>query len=682
MRSSACVGNMLRVSALAALSALGGCGTGNAVIRGQSPPPEEPPAAARSSYRYDAVPLIARQVLFGNPSKVAPALSPRGDQLAYLAPDEGVLNVFVKSTGKDDDRVVTADRLRGIRQYQWAENGKQLIYLQDQGGDENWHIYVVAVAGGEAARDLTPFPKVQAQILGAEPDFPDELLIGLNDRDPQHHDVYRVNLQTGKRRLIFKNEIGAVGFVADHRLQLRVLQILEPDGGAKLLYRRGGSGDFRELTSWGAEDMFTTGPVGFAGDDQTLYLLSSVGSNTVELRALDLRTGQQRTLASDAEADVTELHINPRSNNVEAVGITRARLEWKVLDPRVEADFAAVAKLGDGDRAIVSQDNRARTWLVRVDDDNGPPHYYTYDRQGQQGTFLFSSRPELDKAELAEMRPVSYQARDGLTIHGYLTLPPKVRAEKLPLVVHPHGGPWYRDTWGFDPTAQWLANRGYAVLQPNFRGSTGYGKKFLNAADREWGGKMQADITDGTRWLIAQGIADASHVCIMGGSYGGYATLMGLASEPDLYACGVDIVGVANLITWLNTIPPYWIPFRHVLHQRVGHPERDEAFLKARSPVFLADKIRAPLLIAQGANDPRVPRAESTQIRDAIQKAGRTVEYVEFHDEGHGFARPENRLRFYGLAEVFLNRYLGGRAEPDPASVTPPPTVGLAPAPQ
>jgi dipeptidyl aminopeptidase/acylaminoacyl peptidase len=410
--------------------------------------------------------------------------------------------------------------------------------------------------------------------------------------------------------------------------------------------------------------MSTPAVAGFAANDRDLYMLTSVGSNTTELRSLNTRNAVEKTLATDPEADVTEVFADPVTHEIQAVGFNRARLEWKVLDEKLADDFAAAAKLGDGDASVVSTDRAGKSWLVLINNDDGSPRYFAYDRKSKQGTFLFSARPELDELQLAERKPVSYQSRDGLTIHGYLTLPAKVPAKGLPVVIYPHGGPWARDSWGWEGTAQWLANRGYAVLQPNFRGSTGYGKKFLNAADREWGGKMQDDVTDGTKWLVDQGIGDPQRICIMGGSYGGYATLMGLAKEPSLYACGVDIVGVANLITWINTIPPYWVPFRHVLHQRVGHPEKDADFLKSRSPVFLVDKIKAPLLIGQGANDPRVPRDESIQIRDAMKKAGKTVEYIEFPDEGHGFARPENRLKFFAMAEGFLARYLGGRVEP------------------
>jgi dipeptidyl aminopeptidase/acylaminoacyl peptidase len=632
-----------------ALVLTAGCGAGSETATHPAPGPI-----------HDAVPLIPRQVLFGNPVKTSPQLSPDGKRLAYLAPHEGVLNVFVRTVGKGDDKVVTSDKLRGIRQYFWAENGEQIIYLQDKGGDEDWHVYVVPAAGGEA-RDLTPFEKVQAQIVAVERSSPDHILIGLNDRNPQLHDVHKVDLRSGERTLVARNDIGAIRWIADHRLRVRGAQVLTPDGGAMLMDRPGASGKFVELVRWGAEDMFTTGATGFAGNNREIHLFSSVGSNTTELRSVDTRSRKEKTLASDPESDVTDVITDPISHQIVAVGYTRARLQWKALDERAAADLEAMARLGDGDATVVSTDRRNKTWLVAVSDDNGPPRFFSFDRKSKQGTFLFTSRPDLEELRLAEMKPVSYRARDGLTIHGYLTLPPRVEARNLPAVIYPHGGPWSRDTWGFEPTAQWLANRGYAVLQPNFRGSTGYGKKFLNAGRREWGGKMQDDVTDGTRWLIDQGIADPKRICIMGGSYGGYATLMGLALEPSLYACGVDIVGVANLITWIKTIPPTWMPFQHVLHQRVGHPEKDADFLRSRSPVFLTHKIRAPLLIAQGANDPRVPRNESIQIRDALQKAGKQVQYIEFPDEGHGFARPENQLEFYGMAEEFLARYLGGR---------------------
>jgi dipeptidyl aminopeptidase/acylaminoacyl peptidase len=662
----------MRAAALVA-ALLAGCGgskaagpkpTGPVVGETHASDTGQPPVAEKPSWPkpYDAVPLIPREKLFGNPVKVAPRLSPDGKRLAYIAPSDGVLNVWVKTVGKDDDKVITADKVRGIRECFWAYDGVHIIYLQDAGGDENWHAYAVPAAGG-AAVDLTPVKGAQAQIAGVEKSDPTHIVVALNDRDPQFHDLYKVDLKSGKRTLVLKNDIKAVAFVLDRALHVRAAQTFKPDGTVEILHRASDKAPWKKIDAWGPEDSFTSNLIGFADDNRTLYLLSSVGANATELRAIDTRTGKQKTLAGDPEADVADLLVSEVNHKVLAVGFERDRLEWKPLDPKVGKDLAVLEQVADADISVVSSDRKEQSWIVSFNQDSKPPRFYSYDRRTQKASFLFSARPELEDAPLADMKPVTYKARDGLVIHGYLTLPRDVPAKDLPAVVNPHGGPWARDTWGFNAWSQWLANRGYAVLQPNFRGSTGYGKKFLNAADKEWGRKMQDDVTDGTKWLIEQGIADPRRICIMGGSYGGYATLMGLVTAPDLYACGVDIVGVANLITWLKTIPPYWMPFRDVLAQRVGDPEKDAEFLKARSPVFLVDKIKAPLLIGQGANDPRVPRAESTQIRDAMKKAGKQVEYIEYPDEGHGFVRPENRLNFFAAAEKFLAEHIGGRSE-------------------
>jgi len=622
------------------------------------------PAAAKRAWPkpYDAVALIPREKLFGNPVKASPRLSPDGKRLAYLAPQDGVLNVWVQTVGKEDGKLLTADKVRGIRQYFWAEDGQHIVYLQDAGGDENWHAYSIPAAGGTAV-DLTPVKGVQAEIVGVEKSDPGHILVGLNDRDPQFHDIYKVDLKTGKRTLVYKNEIKAVGFTVDHKLRVRAAQTFTPTGTIEVLHRADDKAPWKKIAAWGAEDSFTSQLFGFSGDNRTLYVMESTGSNAVELRGIDTRTGKEKTVAGDPDADVSDVMVSPASHKILAVGFERDRMDWKPLDAKVGKDLAVLKQVADADIAVVSSDRKEATWIVVFNDDNKPPRFYTYDRKTQKASFLFSVQPELEDAPLADMQPVTYKARDGLVIHAYLTLPREVPARKLPVVINPHGGPWARDGWGFNSWSQWLANRGYAVLQPNFRGSTGYGKKFLNAADKEWGRKMQQDVTDGTRWLIEQGIADPDRICIMGGSYGGYATLMGLATEPGLYACGVDMVGVANLITWLKTIPPYWMPFRDVLAQRVGDPDKDAEFLKSRSPVFLVDKIKAPLLIGQGHNDPRVPRAESIQIRDAMKKAGKEVEYVEYPDEGHGFQRPENRLDFFARAEKFLAAKIGGRAE-------------------
>jgi dipeptidyl aminopeptidase/acylaminoacyl peptidase len=369
-------------------------------------------------------------------------------------------------------------------------------------------------------------------------------------------------------------------------------------------------------------------------------------------------------IAEDAEYDVGGAMSHPVKHIIQAVAFNREKVEWQVLDKSIADDFKALAKANKGEFNVVSRDLADKNWLVVYTTDDGPATYYAYDRESKKTKRMFSVQPKLEGLTLAAMKPISYKSRDGLTIHGYLTLPPGVEAKKLPTVLLVHGGPWARDSWGFQPMPQWVATRGYAVLQVNFRGSTGYGKKFLNAANREWSGKMHNDLLDGVDWLVKDGVADAKKVAIMGGSYGGYATLVGLTFTPDTFCCGVDIVGPSNIITLLKSIPPYWEPALAMFAKRVGDIKKDEDFLKACSPLYKVDKIKAPLLIGQGANDPRVKQAESDQIVEAMRKEKKPVEYIVFTDEGHGFARPENRMFFYAKSEEFLAKYLGGRCEP------------------
>jgi dipeptidyl aminopeptidase/acylaminoacyl peptidase len=610
------------------------------------------------------VPLIPRETLFGNPRRIAPRLSPDGRRLTWLAPLDGVLNVWIRTIGRDDDRPLTHDRGRGIQTHFWALNDRQVLYLQDRDGDENDHLHAVPADGGEP-RDLTPYGEVKAQVLAADYKFPDRILVMLNDRDPMLHDVFDIDLGDGGRRLAARNDIGAISWIADHDLRVRIAEVPRPDGGFRLLHRAAPEGEWREVAAWGAEDSFSTGALSFAPDGRRLYLASSVGSNTSELRLLDPDGGRQETIASDPETDLAGSFIHPTTYRVQAVAFNRTRMRWRAIDPEIADDLAALGRLHHGDFTVVDRDRKDATWLVAYEQDRGPVVYYAWDRAGRQGTFMFSARPEMEGMELAPMEPVTIRARDGLTLHAYLTLPPGRGGRGLPAVLNVHGGPWARDAWGYDAEAQWLANRGYACLQVNYRGSTGYGKRHINAADREWGGRMQDDLTDAVGWMIERGTADPSRVAIYGGSYGGYAVLAGLTGTPDLYACGVDIVGPSNLMSWMNTIPPYWKPFEAILRRRVGDPETDEAFLRERSPLFHVDRIKAPLLIAQGRNDPRVKREESLQIRDALERAGKRVEFIEFDDEGHGFARPANRLRFYAMAERFLAEHLGGRFEPE-----------------
>ena len=603
-------------------------------------------------------PLIPLEDLFGNPERANPQLSPDGKRLAYIAPDEGVLNVWVKTIGCDDDRVVTRDRHRGIRTFMWTYDNRHLIYAQDSDGDENWHLFSVDL-DGTAIRDMTPFLGAQAGMLAAEPHLPDQMLISMNARDPRLHDVYQLTLSTGALEMIEENPGDVVGWLADADMKVRVAMAGMPDGGFQLRARGPEGGAFKPIVTWPAEE--EGHPYGITKDGQGLYLASSLGADTAELRLLDLVTGAEETLASNPHVDVDDALIHPTERHVQAVGFTRYRLEWTALDPSVAKDFERLRQARDGDFHVVSRDLADRTWIVLYVRDAAPAAYYVYDRASGSIELLFTVRPALEKAPLAEMRPVEIKARDGLTLVSYLTLPLGAEPRDLPLVLNVHGGPWARNVWGFDPEAQWLANRGYACLQVNFRGSSGFGKRFLHAGDREWGAKMHDDLIDAVNWAVAEGYADPKRVGIYGGSYGGYAALVGASFTPDVFACAVDLVGPSSLRTLLASIPPYWEPMLRMFVQRVGDPETEPEFLDSRSPLYRVDAIRCPLLIAQGANDPRVKQAESEQIVAALRERGTPVEYLLFEDEGHGFARPENRLTFYRAAERFLAEHLGGR---------------------
>ncbi|MBI3554267.1 MAG: S9 family peptidase [Elusimicrobia bacterium] len=612
---------------------------------------------------------IPREVLFGNPEKAAPKLSPDGRHFAYLAPDEGVLNIWA---GRWDDpsslRPVTKDRDRGIRSYFWAEDHKSLLFVQDRDGDENWHLYQSDIAGS-TPKDLTPFPEVQAQVVGTDPKFPHEVLIGLNARDKRVHDVHRLDLRTGRLTLEVENPGSVTGWLADTRFRVRCAKAMRPDGGTELLVRDTDAGEWRSFISWGPDD--SGGAHGFTPDNKGLYIESSHDSDTTALWEMSLDGASRKILALSVDADLGAVLLHPTDFHAEAAAFERDRLEWTVLDEKLKPDFEALSKLCDGDYHIVSRDDADTAWLVLYNRDTKPPCYYRYDRRAKTGTFLFTTRPKLADYELSPMQPVKIKARDGLTLQAYLTVPAGAKAEKLPLVLNVHGGPWVRDAWGFHPEAQWLADQGYAVLQVNYRGSMGFGKAFLHAGDREWGAKMQDDLTDSVRWAIKEGIANPAQIAIYGGSYGGYAALAGAAFTPDLYCCAVDIVGPSNIATLIRSIPPYWEPMRRIFDLRVGNVDTEPDFLKERSPLFSADRIQIPLLIAQGANDPRVKQAESEMIVEALRSSGKPVEYLLFPDEGHGFAKPENRLRFYAAAEEFLAKHLRPGRKPQPAAAPP-----------
>jgi dipeptidyl aminopeptidase/acylaminoacyl peptidase len=633
------------------------------------------------------VDLIPRDVLFGNPERISPQISPDGTRLAWIAPRDGVLNVWVAPVGAsgvdwEAAAVVTDDADRGIRMFAWAKDGRHLLYLQDTGGDENWRLYDVdlgtppAATGGQtgpaadggnnwAKRDLTPYEGIQARIIAAKKSHRDEILVGLNRDNPQLHDVYRLDLRTGDLTKLIENP-GYAGWLADEDMVVRGALAPLPEGGFDLLVRDSAEGDWRTLLTISADDAPNSDVLSFTGDGKSLLAVSSVGVNTGRLVRIGLdpySSGDEQVLLEDPDADVAGAILHPDTREPQIAVVLKDRAEYHVLDPAVAADYEAIRALHSGDPGLIGRDEADATWLIAFTDDAGPVRYYAYDRATRAGSFLFDSRPELAQYELAQMEPFSFTTRDGLTVHGYLTFPPGAGRSGLPAVLDVHGGPQARDVWGWNPEAQWFANRGYLCIQVNYRGSTGYGKAFVSAGDREWGAKMHDDLIDAVGYVVQQGWADRDRIAIYGGSYGGYAALVGAAFTPDVFRCAVDIVGPSNLQTLLETIPPYWAPVKAQLYKRVGNPETDQEFLWSRSPLSRARDIRIPLLIAQGANDPRVKQAESEQIVAALAEAGIDYEYLLFPDEGHGFAKPENRIRFYAAAERFLAKYLGGRFE-------------------
>ena len=628
------------------------------------------------------VPLIPRAVLFGNPERSSPRLSPDGRRLAWIAPAGGVLNLWVGPLGGDRSALgeavaVTDDRDRGVRTFLWAHDGRHLVFLQDRGGDENWRVRDVDLAALDlegprpptpgsldaASRDLTPFEGVAAQLIAVDRYHPEELLVGLNRDNPELHDVYHLDLPSGALTKVVDNP-GMVGWVADAALVVRAGVAPQPDGGFVLQVREGDGDPWRPLLEVPAEDALTSFPVAFDRSGTRLLVVTSVGANTGRLVWVHLADGTEEVIAEDPAADVSGVDLDPETREPRVVTWVKDRVVHRALDPAVGEDLAAISACHPGDLAVVSEDDADTRWLVAFTNDAGPVPYFAYERSTRSARLLFEHQPSLGEYRLAAMEPVRCESRDGLDLHGYLTFPPEVERRALPTVVLVHGGPWARDAWGFDPEAQWLANRGYLCAQVNFRGSTGFGKAFVNAGDREWGGRMQDDLLDTLAWVVAQGYADPDRVAIYGASYGGYAALVGAAFTPEVFACAVDVVGPSNLATLIESIPPYWAPLVAQFHRRVGDPRTDEAFLWARSPLSRARSITIPLLIAQGANDPRVKQAESEQIVAALREAGIDHEYLVFPDEGHGFAKPENRLRFYAAAEAFLARHLGGRAEP------------------
>ena len=608
------------------------------------------------------VDLIPREHLFGNPTRYGHQISPDGRRLGWVAPFEGVLNIWSAPLDDLDAAVpVTTDRRRGIDAYGFAYDGRHLLYVQDADGDENNHLYAVDLTTGER-RDLTPYPGIAAAIVGVSRIVRDRVLVAINDRDPRFHDLYSVDLATGERSLVVENP-GFAGFLIDERYAVRFAFRNRPDGSSELLAPDGAN--WKPWLAFPPEDARVSGAENLDAAGTALFCRDSRGRNTAALTRIDLSSGETRVLASHAEADIGAVLQDVETHEPVAYSVTHARKSWHVLDPRFADDFAFLDSQGLGDWYPASRTEDDSLWIVVGRADTRVGEAAIYDRRAKSLRSLGSARPKLEGAPLASMRPAIIRSRDGLDLVSYLTRPLDAQAPG-PLVLLVHGGPWARDSFGFDGLHQWLANRGYAALSVNFRSSTGFGKAFLNAGDREWGRRMDDDLSDAVAWAVAEGVADPARVAIMGGSYGGYATLMALTRNPEAYACGIDLVGPANLETLVRTIPPYWEAMRAQLHRAIGDPDTEEgmALIRERSPVYFADRIKAPLLIVQGANDPRVKQAESDQMVAAMERGGIPVTYLLFPDEGHGLVRPANRLAFFARAEAFLARYLGGRCEP------------------
>jgi dipeptidyl aminopeptidase/acylaminoacyl peptidase len=605
--------------------------------------------------------LIPRALLFGNPERTQVNPSHDGNYLAYLAPVDGVMNLWVAPMAHPErTKAVTHDAGRGIQYYVWAVDHTHLIYLQDHAGDENWHIFCVNVQTLET-KDLTPFENVSATWPMTRQDFPHEIVVGMNDRLPQFHDYYRINILTGERMLLEQNDHGFVDYLFDQQFRMRIGFVMQANGDMTM-HRRTPEG-WQEWQTIPESDGMSTRLLHFDADGTHLFMTDSRDRNTGALYRINLETGHKELLAEDARVAVERVLTHPATDAIQAVCFCYERDEWQILDPEIAPDLEYLGTVARG-AMMFSRTLDDQTWIVTYICDDGPERFYRYDRSTRTAHFLFTEQPALEQQPLAQMESLIITARDGLQMVSFLTRPLEA-AGPTPLVLLVHGGPWGRDWWGWNRETQFLANRGYAVLQVNYRGSTGFGKAHVNAGNLEWGAKMHDDLLDAIDWAVRKGITERETVAIMGASYGGYAALAGLTMTPDVFACGVDIVGPVNLITLLESMPAYWEPTIAMFNMRMGNigTEDGRALLKARSPLTHAANISRPLLIGQGANDPKVKQAESDQIVHAMRENNIPVTYALFPDEGHGFARPENNLAFYAITEAFLAKHLGGRAE-------------------
>lgn len=609
--------------------------------------------------------LIPKEILFGNPEKSSPRISPDGLKLSYLAPSKGVLNVFVIDLQTGMDQVITSDKDRGISSYYWHFDSQHIFYIQDIKGDENWQLFRTNIQTKETIC-LTPFEKVQVQLLDRCKDYPNELIISMNKDNPEVHDVYHLDVLTSELQKLEKNPGDITDWITDYDLHIRGALRSREDGGFDLLLKRNLTDQFEVFYGWNNEDSANSGPLQISKEGNYLYMLDSTNSNTTKLVKMSIEDKTQEIIYQDPTYDVSWAITHPDTLEIQLIAVTKERDHHIILDQSIKDDITNIKALHpEGEFFLANRNLDDTIWLVGFTRDNGPVPYYRYDRPNKEFSFLFFHQSKINNYELANLEPIAFTSRDGLEIHGYISFPLQKEHKNLPMVLNVHGGPWARDYYGFDPESHLFTNRGYISLQINYRGSTGYGKNFTNAGDKEWGGKMLDDLIDAANWAIAKGYADPKKIAIYGGSYGGYAALAAATFTENFFCCAIDIVGPSNLITFIKSIPEYWKPFLAMLHKRIGNPDTEEGkeFLKSRSPLFHVDNIKIPLLIAQGEHDPRVKKEESEQIVKVLTEKDIYHKYLFFNDEGHGFVKPENRLLFYTEVEKFLEKFLLGEQE-------------------